>query len=209
VVEGVWGLDGGPVYAWGRQGGVPRVLRFDGAAWTELPTPPGFVVAMHGVAPDVTFAVGEEGLIARWDGERWTAMESDTDRTLSSVFVADPSRLWICGVRGDLLEGSIHGVQHVTRSPEALLAIVWWRDQVWVGTSGELGLCTLDGDRLVSRKPNLRVTRIDARGELLLSCRDIVACTADGAAFIGSRIAGLRNVLTALEPPRWQARGRP
>lgn len=76
-MNGIWGLDDQHIFAWGGRHGQDCVLRWNGRQWSPMPSP-GEVVGMHGLRPDLIYAVGHGGLIARWDGGRWTQNKSPT-----------------------------------------------------------------------------------------------------------------------------------
>ncbi len=175
--------------------------RWHGARWAEMPSP-GVVVAMHGTAPDALVAVGEAGLVARWDGARWHAVDAGSAVTLSGVHLAPSGEIMACGKGTVLLRGSGDRWEQVLARRELTGCVARWGDAWWVGAGGALGLCRLQGDQLVSVKPNLPATSFDARGDLLLSCPGWVVSTADGARFRGARADTFLGMM-ADDPPMW------
>jgi hypothetical protein len=89
-------------------------------------------------------------------------------------------------------------------APRSLTCITKWRGRVWVGTT-DLGLCVLDGARLVPIKPNLRPTRMDSRGDLLLSQSEMIVGSADGESFRAIKKPTLETLFAPIAP-RWNRR---
>jgi hypothetical protein len=73
---------------------------------------------------------------------------------------------------------------------------------VWVATYGDLGLCTLDGSSLSPVKPNLLVSDLDARGNLVFTTSSRIGDTADGAAWSAYSTVDFINA-TAGQDPLW------
>lgn len=182
---GVWGLDDAFVLTWGGEGNQEKMACFDGNAWQPMPAPGDMVMKVHGLARDLIYAVGKDGMIARWDGSRWHRVDSPVSSTLSSVFVASPDEIWACSNDGRFLEGSTHGWGHVLDHGEALFDVVQWRGTVWVAAPFE-GLLSFDGKKLVNVKDNAFPKFLHAApNALLASCDDRVMATQDGKAWRG------------------------
>ncbi|QSQ11627.1 hypothetical protein [Myxococcus landrumensis] len=188
-LNGVWGLDDSFVLAWGATfEGTRHVFRYDGKKWKELPAPDFEVRAMHGLAPDLVYAVGVGGGIARWNGKTWKNFPSPTDEVLNSVFVEDEDEMYATGGAGSLLEGSAHGWGRIAEGPVPgmpLLGVAKWKKGLWVA-AGQFGLFKRVGtqNKLECIKPNLWSVDLDARQDLLISCRDFIAATTDGKKFM-------------------------
>jgi hypothetical protein len=203
TLSGVWGLDDRLVFAWGvrkrkdAMGGI--MFRYDGKAWSEMESP-GEVYGMHGLAPNLVYAVGRQGLIARFDGKAWHKVVSPTKSALSAVFVADEDEIYAVG-NEVLLQGSVHGFTEVLEAPNHLFGVAKWKDAVWVGAA-ESGLMTLEENALVAVDPELKAERLEARGELLVSSPEAIAFTPDQKTF---KKLGLRGVEAALasQKPMW------
>jgi hypothetical protein len=190
-LNGVWGLEDDFVLAWGATfEGTRHVFRFDGKKWKEMPAPDFEVRAMHGLAPDFVYAVGVGGGVARWDGKAWKRFPTPTDEVLNSVFVAEEDEVYATGGSGSLLEGSAHGWGRIAEGPVPgmpLLGVAKWKKGLWVA-AGQFGLFKRVGtkNKLECVKPNLWAVDLDARGNLLISCKDVIIHTADGKVFQGS-----------------------
>ena len=188
--EGVWGLSDDFVLVWGATyEETNHLFRFDGKKWKEMKAPDFDVRAIHGIAPDLLYAVGVGGGVARWDGRTWKRFPVPTDEVLNSVFVAGPDEIYATGNAGTLLEGSAHGWGKIGESPVSgmpLLAVARWKKDLWVA-GGQFGLFKRVGtqNKLKCVKPNLRAVDLDVRGNLLISCEDVIVETADGKAYTG------------------------
>ena len=127
TLAGVWGLHDECVFTWGLRGGANVLYRFDGRTWNELPAP-GEILAMHGVAPDLVYAVGRDGLVARWDGRHWTKVVTPGLGVLTDVFVVDEDEMYAVGSGGQLLQGSIHGWAEVLNG-WPLFSVEKWKER--------------------------------------------------------------------------------
>jgi hypothetical protein len=190
TLNGVFGIDDGCVFTWGSTFDKKHsVHRFDGTAWNELPSPSFAVRSMHGLAPDLVYAVGLGGRIARWDGARWTEVASPVSEDLKSVFVAGPDEIYAVGAAGSVLEGSAHGCEVIAQAPlgrvgMALYAVAKWRGELWIG-GGPQGLFkrVANTRQLDLIKPNVKAVSLDARQTLVMGTEDWVCGTSDGQTF--------------------------
>ena len=202
---GIWGLNQKHVIAWGDQDQSDGVMaRFDGKKWSEMPSPFHGVMAVHGVAPDLIFAVGTKGRIARWNGKAWKAATSPTSTTLTAVHVVSPDEIYACGSGRHLLEGSVHGWADTLEAEWPLSAVAKWKGDVWVAaTKG--GLAKLAGGSLQIVKPNVEAQDLDARKDLMIGCPLKIVATEDGEQFFGY---AKDFILESLEdkPPMWITR---
>jgi hypothetical protein len=168
-VEHVWGLDDDCIFSWG--GGVLGgrdlfMWHWNGSAWTRVESP-GRIHAMHGVARDAIFAVGAEGLFARWDSARWHVLASPPDPGhVSFVHASSPDEVYACSIGGVLYEASTRGVRMRAESAGTAFGVVKWRDRVLVA-GGYGGFLALDGPAL---KPFFEQTQ----PFLLPPCKDEV-----------------------------------
>lgn len=76
-----------------------------GGGWVmENPGPDA--VVRHDVwaaSATLAWAVGDHGLVERWDGATWTVVPSSTDVTLNAVWGSGPSNVWMVGAQGTIL----------------------------------------------------------------------------------------------------------
>lgn len=202
VLTGVWGLHDDYVMTWGMRGGEPVVYLFDGRDWTEVDRPPGQITAMHGLRPDLVYAVGPRGLVTRWDGTRWSApLDSGTDTTLSSVFVVSDDQIWACGQGRSLLEGTTYGWRKVLDYDHPLFCVAVAFDQVWVG-AGPRGLLKLVDGALETYRPKVKAEQFDVRGDLVICGATAVCWSVDGLKFRGMPLDPFLD-MSAKEPSPW------
>jgi hypothetical protein len=191
--EGVFGLDDQHVYIWGSRLGSNGdheypVMRWDGQQWHELPMPGFRMVAMHGLAPDLLFAVGRNGFVGRFDGSRWRRFPVPTEEVLVSVFCAGPDEFYACGHLGIVLEGSKAGWGRISENyieNAPLYSVAKFRGDLWIA-GGKQGVLRRVGttDRLEVVKDNIGATWLDAREDhLLATCDDFIAGTRDGTSW--------------------------
>jgi hypothetical protein len=173
VLSGAWGLSDEMVMVFGEDGwigpGQPRYVMYlwDGARWRSIPSP-GHVNGLGGSAPDLVYAVGKRGLIARWDGGRWERAHSPTTATLSRVLVVDESEIYAAGPGRRILQGSIYGWVEIATAPFDVHGLARADGAVWVSSAHE-GLFRLDGAELVPAKASVAAEQLDARGASILA----------------------------------------
>lgn len=197
--RGVWGLDDTNVWVWGQKGGEGIIHHFDGSKITEMPCP-GKVMWIHGTAPDFLVAVGDRGLVSRWDGSQWHDFPPVSNALMTSVHVVSPDEMYACGPGKEIWDGSVHGWSLRYRHDGPLGFIAKWQDRIWVAAGGDYGLSELIDDRLESRKPNLTSTYLDYRDELVVSCPEIIAGTADGENYRGRKVGAFADLIANISP---------
>jgi len=198
TLSGIWGLSDDLVFTWGLRGPGTVMYRYDGARWEEIDSP-GEVVGMGGLSPKLIYAVGVNGLIARWDGSRWTKAPPVARGVLSDVFVASDDEMYAVGPSKQLLQGSVHGWTEMLEGPGPMFGVVKWRGEVWVGAA-EHGLMKLEGSKLASVKPNIKAEKLDARADLLVSSPGMIAGTADGSAYTATQVPLVEKLLQGHKP---------
>jgi hypothetical protein len=194
--EGVFGLDDEHVYTWGsrkRADGEHEFpfLRWDGNQWIELPMSGSRIVAMHGLAPDLLYAVGRNGFVGRFDGSAWRRFPVPTGEVLSSVYCAGPDEFYASGFNGTVLEGSAAGCGRIAENyieQAPLLCVAKFAGHLWLA-GGPQGVLRRVGstDELEVVKPNVPATWFDVQGDhLLVTCDEKIVGTADGANWMGA-----------------------
>ncbi|MFY1829210.1 hypothetical protein ACN47A_25050 [Myxococcus fulvus] len=201
VVSGIWGLDDRFVLAWGphSQQRKESFYRWDGRQWHELPCP-GEVFAVHGLAPDLVYAVGGEGLIARWDGARWHPVPSFTEAVMTAVHVVSKDEMYACSDAG-VHEGSVYGWSEVAESPGMLMSVAKYREQVWVA-GGTYGLFTLRGNELEEVEAPVKPLSLDTRKRLVMATSEGLVDTEDAKEF---RTVPLADFIACVQdiPRKW------
>jgi hypothetical protein len=187
--EGVFGLDDEHVYVWGsRKRGEDHefpFLRWDGRQWIELPMPGYRIVSMHGLAPDLLYAVGRDGFVGRFDGSAWKRFPVPTEEILRSVHVVGRDEIYACGYNGTVLEGSASGwgriaENYIDQAP--LLSVAKFKGQLYLagGPQGVLRRVR-NTDRIEVVKDNILATWFDATADhLLITCDEEICGTNDG-----------------------------
>jgi hypothetical protein len=197
VLAGVWGLDDKFVLAWGIHRGKGVLYRFDGKKWSSMESP-GEIYGVHGLKPNLVYAVGVRGLIARWDGVRWKMLPSPTKASLSDVHVTGEDEIYAVGDHV-VLRGSTDGWAVAAKGTSRMFGVAKWKGEVFVGAA-ERGLLKLVRDKLVSLDPEIKAERIDARGELIVSSPDAVAVSADGKEFKRLRVKQVADLFKDIKP---------
>lgn len=202
-MQGLFALDDRCVMAWGGHGDAQRFFLFDGARFAPIPSPPGRVMAVHGVAPDWVVAVGHGGLVARWDGAAWHPWPVLTRGTLGAVHVVSADEMYATGPLGAVFEGAKHG--WVERAPVEGMAVgvTKWRGAVYVGDPVQ-GLLRLQGAETVPVELPVWPANLHAgRDALLMVEQDGVAETRDMKEVRRVGAAALEVALRDLTP-RWR-----
>lgn len=189
--EGVWGLDDSHVYVWGTRMDAGRnktypVFMFDGSTWSELPTLPHPCNKIHGTAPDCLYAVGWNGMIARWNGSAWDALATPFDGIITDVHVESPTEQYAVTLTGALLEGSGTAWEQTGQNPlgaTPFSCVAKFRGEVYIGAN-EVGLMkrTVDGG-VAEFKPKLGAVHLEARETLIITCATRISGSGDGERF--------------------------
>jgi hypothetical protein len=148
-LDGLFVLDDEHVLGWGGEARGQGFHLLERGVVRRIPAPPERVLRVHGCAPDFMVAVGHNGLIARWDGQRWHRWPSPVDGTLGSVLVLSPDEMYATGPCGAFLEGARHGWVERAPTSGAAVGIARFRSEVYVGDMVE-GLLRLEGPDLVA-----------------------------------------------------------
>lgn len=201
ALMGVWGLDETHVYTWGGIGRTCHVHRFDGTRWHALPAIEGSVLSLRGCAPDCLYAVGDKGLVQRFDGNAWRPVELHSPESFTGIWVASPDEVYVCGQAGHLYELSQDGFIERAHWNAPLQDVAKFKGNVWIG-GNETGLLRLVGTstELEVVKPNIDADQFDARQDLLMAAGNRIVATPDGASFTGIGKGVLRKLLDA-DPP--------
>ena len=209
TLGGVYGLDESNVFAFGQRvkPGLHGIAhRWDGARWTETPSPPGILMGLHGIRPDLVYGVGDAGLVTRWDGLRWVRVPAPTRSVLSSVQVVSEDEIHACGAGHRVLEGSVHGWVERVIADGPLLSLGRFKGRVLV-TTGARGLHAVERDALVEWRKDIPATQLDTRGDLLAACPEALVASRDGEAFTRIPIEVFREATRAFAPA-WKRPGR-
>src|SRR5262249_18185108 len=120
-----------------RQGGS---IRRDGAVERkvveEMAAPPFTVTSVHGVAPDVVYAAGYDGKLARWNGRAWRSLQTPTGEPLNQVFVASEDEVHACA-KQVVVGGPPAKLEIVVENERAYFTgVAKWKGDLWMAAGG-------------------------------------------------------------------------
>lgn len=107
---GVWGARSDSVWAVGgsgRAGSEPTLLHYDGSAWRSVALPPLEREGVHalykvwGTSEDGVYAVGQRGIVLRFDGHAWREQALDTRDDLIAVWGSASGEVVVVGGRSN------------------------------------------------------------------------------------------------------------
>ncbi len=104
---GVWGMADGTAVAVGGGLGdsteIPVILHYDGESWQSADASAILTKnlrAIWGSSPDNYFAVGDDGTIARFDGNNWRPSKSQIPDRLYGIYGNGPNEIYAVGGNG-------------------------------------------------------------------------------------------------------------
>jgi hypothetical protein len=183
ALAGITGVDDRFVIAWGDgKNGQPAMRRFDGLVWSEMPAP-GPVRALRAFDRDL-FAVGENGLVARWEGSGWVTWKGRRGQSLRALARPSAGELYAGGVDG--IGRSTPGAWEQVAEPDFdVEALAWFEGALWIGAR-EAGLFRASESALTRvRSADVELEPIGLEGaeRLLIVSESSLADTEDGASF--------------------------
>jgi hypothetical protein len=106
TLHGVWGSSPTDVYFVGADINGALVLHYDGNSFTT--TRPGgrVLLAIHGRSPNAIYAVGEQGLILRFNGSSWIQEQSGVTEHLEDVWMSPGADVYVVGSNALILHGA-------------------------------------------------------------------------------------------------------
>jgi hypothetical protein len=219
---GLWGRTGETNEAWG-VGEKGAVLHYDGTAWVDEASSPQVDISdIAGQGFDNVLAVGGDGLLLRFDGERWFGLDRPGPDELRSAAWFDPFFVAV-GADGTILRIENEDVQKVESGPlvsflgvcagQGKLAAVGEQGKLALSTDGatwepvSTGLydalrdCSIDGDGAVTvvgdKGKILRVEEGQATAVPVATLANLHRIADDGAGnlyVVGDNGLILRNV---------------
>jgi hypothetical protein len=178
---GVTGVSSSHVWAWGDRpsDGASLVRRWDGRDWKPI-TAPGFSIGAASVG-DAPWVAGEHGWVARFDGDRWTAVRIAGAVDIVAMH-ATGSSVCVVDRDGRLYQGDVSGFEAVGQVPVAPSAVASWRGALWVG-AGSKGLWRVVDGVAECVRADRHCRSLDAREELVVGCDDVISGSPDGVRF--------------------------
>ena len=137
----LWGLSKNALWAAGT-----GVHHWDGADWTQLPTPPHFALDLWASGPNDLWIIGGQGELSRYDGQQWSAVPSGTTERLHAIWGSAPDNIWVVGDSGTLLHFDGNQVTPNDETRQRLRG-VWGRSSSEVWAVGTQTLLHFDGSR--------------------------------------------------------------
>lgn len=128
------------------------VAKWNGTTWTllspssspSIPADSGSNVTLNAVhvidttqsgAGTLGFAVGNSGVILKYNGSSWTAMTSPTNKNLFGVFVVSSSEAWAVGANGTIIKYNGTSWSTVTSPTNTQLNAIFMQDSNLSGTA--------------------------------------------------------------------------
>jgi len=139
---GVWGPSAEDLWAVGGDAtpnsGAPALLHYEGGSWVEVTVPDldrncDALFKVWGAGGDEVFAVGDAGIILRYDGVEWTQVPSGVSADLISLWGTGPDDIVAVGGRSN---GTVLRWDGEAWSGDTLLGAPGLNG-VWVGEDGE------------------------------------------------------------------------
>ncbi len=118
---------------------------------------------IDGTSADDVYAVGDQGLLAHYDGKVWKRVPLNTDEHLQWVRCYGPDEVWACGYNGTVLKGNARqGFKDVSSVDDNLtwVCLTKFNDKVYL--SAEEGLYVYDGKKIARVKTGLKPELQDA-----------------------------------------------
>ncbi|HVE16236.1 MAG TPA: hypothetical protein VNB29_05840, partial [Chthoniobacterales bacterium] len=131
-----------------RRDGTDRWVRIDQSVRYSSKTSNAGFNSIHGFSEKEIYAVGWEGEIWRYDGEKWTRCPSPAKRALFRVVCAPDGVVYAAGQSGTLVAGR-KGKWTVIRqncTKDDFYGGTWFRDRLYLSTDS--GLFVLEGSSL-------------------------------------------------------------
>lgn len=133
----VWGLGPGQVFA----AGVNVILSLGSDGWEIMPAPAPFELwGIWGTSVTNLHAVGQNGVILRWDGVSWRKVPSPFPELLLGIWGTSESNIWAVGIQGALLRWNGNSWTKETSPTTGSLFAIWGRSATEIWAAGNNGL---------------------------------------------------------------------
>jgi hypothetical protein len=142
VAQDLWVVGGGGSYRFDSAS-----ARWDGSAWTSMPTPPESfnLVGLGYLSSTEVWAIDSSGAVLRWDGTAWS-IESSVGFLPVALLVRSPDDIWVAGQGGHVAHWDGSGWYDVPSTVHFALTGIAARNasEVWVvGNDAESDGCVL------------------------------------------------------------------
>ena len=106
TIRRIWGSAADLVFAVADESASgSRVLRYDGTQWQVVHVTDERLQSIHGRNGTDVFAVGDAGVILRWDGQQWHTEASVATEHLADVWASPEGDVFAVGARGLIVRG--------------------------------------------------------------------------------------------------------
>jgi hypothetical protein len=201
VLSGIWALDESLAFTWGDGPAGPVLFCWNGSDWQQMECP-GDICSVRGTAPDLIYAAGADGLLAHWNGQRWSRVPTPGAGLIGSLRVVSDREIYAVRDGHVLMDGSVHGWSDRLYLDQGMLTFEPFRGDLWISTMKD-GLCKLNGATLVPVKPKFKPFVLEGRAGLLASDRERIAFSETGDTFETISLETFVQ-LVAGEEPWWQ-----
>ncbi|HWG80629.1 MAG TPA: hypothetical protein VN681_12685 [Stellaceae bacterium] len=134
--------------------------------------------SIHGFGEAEIYAAGWDGEIWKYDGKRWTAVDSPTNLALFRVVCGGDGKAYACGQRGTVIAGrdTQWTVIHQDATKDDFYGATWFKNKLYLATAK--GLFSLVGDTIepieIKSEKKLKITakcfnRLDASEDAMWS----------------------------------------
>ena len=106
TLTGVWGSSRTDVYFVGADINGSIVLHYDGNSFTTTRPAGRVLLAIHGRSANAIYAVGEQGLILRFDGSSWAQEQGGVTEHLEDVWMSPGGDVYVVGSNALILRGA-------------------------------------------------------------------------------------------------------
>lgn len=203
ALAGIFGVDDRCVIAWGDgKNGKRAMRRFDGEVWRDMAAPDGMQGA-RAFGRDL-FAVGEDGLVARWDDGSWVRYKGRYGQSLKALARGATGELYVGGMDG-LARSTPAAWEQLAEPDFDVEALAWFEGALWVGARKAGLLVEREGALSRIGPPELEPIGLEAGARLLVVSESSLADTEDGVSFRSLSSATVLPLL-ADAAPLWRTR---
>jgi hypothetical protein len=145
------------------------------------------LTAVRGSVRNNVVAVGNEGVIHRYDGERWSELDSPTNYNLLAVLVRSESEIYIAGTDGILFRGDGQRWERLSAPASSnITSLAWFGDTLYACLRPG-GICVLKSDGLEPLK-SLDVTYLRTITDHLFAVGGTLVARYNGSGWRGGKL---------------------
>jgi len=167
-LNNIWGLNDDHVYCCGMDG---VLLARVGGAWSRAEGLRGDLIRIGGTAENDLYILGEKGTIFHFNGSRWSALDSPTNRKLVYLLCVSKDLVYVCGRSGTLFRGSGNRWEQVRGYDSNLYSLVQFKNRIFVGAGLE-GVLEVHGNEVVPFRKDTVAYGLQVIGDRLFAFGD-------------------------------------